>query len=111
MSETPICPKCYCEYTYNDGTNNVCPMCGYEWNELTKQAEDGIIVKDANGNLLKDGDSVVVIKDLKVKTSAIKQGTLVKNIYLVERGDGHNISCKVTGFGDMFLKSEFVKKA
>ncbi|MCF6766729.1 alkylphosphonate utilization protein [Thiotrichales bacterium 19S3-7] len=113
MSSLPKCPKCKSEYTYHDGSLLVCPECGYEWTfEEVSQAsnEDILIVKDANGNLLTDGDTVTLIKDLKVKgsSSVIKVGTKVKNIRLVE-GD-HNIDCKVDGIGAMKLKSEFVKK-
>ena len=111
MSKLPNCPKCNSEYTYDDGTFFVCPECGHEWAPGTEEANnDELIVKDANGNILKDGDSVTIIKDLKVKgaSSALKQGTKVKNIKLVE-GD-HNIDCKIDGFGAMSLKSEFVKK-
>lgn len=105
----PNCPMCQSEYTYEDRNMFVCPECGHEWNEETP-AEEGLVVKDSNGNLLQDGDSVTVIKDLKVKgaSNPIKQGTKVKNIRLVE-GD-HDIDCKVDGFGPMKLKSEFVKK-
>lgn len=97
------------EYTYEDRGLFVCPECGHEWSE-SEDVEEGLVVKDSNGNPLQDGDSVTVIKDLKVKgaSGAIKQGTKVKNIRLVE-GD-HNIDCKVDGFGPMKLKSEFVKK-
>ncbi|OJG76625.1 phosphonoacetate hydrolase [Enterococcus pallens] len=100
---------CQSEYTYEDRSMFVCPECGHEWNE-DASAEEGLVVKDSNGNLLQDGDSVTVIKDLKVKgaSNPIKQGTKVKNIRLVE-GD-HDIDCKVDGFGPMKLKSEFVKK-
>ena len=110
MSNLPNCPKCNSEYTYEDGSVYVCPECAHEWNELSVN-EDELIVKDANGNILKDGDTVTIIKDLKVKgaSSALKAGTKVKNIRLVE-GD-HNIDCKIDGFGAMALKSEFVKKA
>ncbi|SOC16767.1 alkylphosphonate utilization operon protein PhnA [Ureibacillus xyleni] len=106
----PNCPKCNSEYTYQDGELYVCPECAYEWTENAQQAEEGLVVKDANGNLLSDGDTVSVIKDLKVKgsSSTLKIGTKVKNIRLVE-GD-HNIDCKIDGFGAMKLKSEFVKK-
>jgi len=107
----PHCPKCHSEYTYEDSGLFICPECAYEWNESESAAEtDQLIVKDANGNLLADGDSVTVIKDLKVKgsSSMLKIGTKVKNIRLVE-GD-HNIDCKIDGFGPMKLKSEFVKK-
>ena len=105
----PNCPMCQSEYTYEDRGLFVCPECGHEWSE-SDVVEEGLIVKDSNGNQLQDGDSVTVIKDLKVKgaSGAIKQGTKVKNIRLVE-GD-HNIDCKVDGFGPMKLKSEFVKK-
>lgn len=113
-NEIPNCPKCNSEYTYHDGSTYVCPECANEWTgqEDAIAAENAIKVIDANGNSLQDGDSVVVIKDLKVKGSSasVKQGTLVKNISLVEEA-GHNISCKIVGFGAMNLKSEFVKKA
>lgn len=111
MTAYPNCPKCNSQYTYEDGSNFVCPECAHEWNtNATEQETDAFIVKDANGNLLADGDSVTVIKDLKVKgsSSTLKIGTKVKSIRLVE-GD-HNIDCKIDGFGAMKLKSEFVKK-
>jgi len=107
----PHCPKCQSEYTYEDNGLLICPECAYEWTESEAAADtDQLIVKDANGNLLADGDSVTVIKDLKVKgsSSMLKIGTKVKNIRLVE-GD-HNIDCKIDSFGPMKLKSEFVKK-
>lgn len=109
----PNCPKCNSEYVYEDGTLLVCPECAYEWSpseEAEANVEEGLVVLDSNGNRLADGDTVTVIKDLKVKGAPkdIKQGTRVKNIRLVE-GD-HNIDCKVDGFGAMKLKSEFVKK-
>ncbi len=118
MANEPQCPKCQSEYTYQDGAMWVCPQCSHEWNqqELEKseaqEVEDSAI-RDANGNVLIDGDSVVVIKDLPVKGAPkpIKSGTKVKNIRLRDMGDGHNISCKIEGFGDMNLKSEFVRKA
>ncbi|QSX34272.1 alkylphosphonate utilization protein [Shewanella avicenniae] len=113
MSELPNCPKCESAYTYEDGSMLVCPECGNEWNpaDAGAAADDALIVKDSNGNLLADGDTVTVIKDLKVKgaSNPLKVGTRVKNIRLVE-GD-HNIDCKIDGFGAMKLKSEFVKKA
>ncbi|WP_281486768.1 zinc ribbon domain-containing protein YjdM [Lysinibacillus sphaericus] len=112
MAAYPNCPKCNSEYTYEDGTNYVCPECANEWSmDATEPESDTLIVKDANGKLLADGDSVTVIKDLKVKgsSSTLKIGTKVKSIRLVE-GD-HNIDCKIDGFGAMKLKSEFVKKA
>ena len=107
----PNCPKCNSEYTYEDGTMLVCPMCAHEWSpEATTDVEEEKVYRDANGNVLQDGDTVSVIKDLKVKgsSSTLKQGTRVKNIRLVD-GD-HNIDCKIDGFGAMKLKSEFVKK-
>ena len=108
----PNCPECGSEYTYEDRGLLICPECGNEWNKEEQETviEDGLVVLDANGNRLLEGDSVTVIKDLEVKgaSGAIKQGTKVKNIRLVE-GD-HNIDCKVEGFGPMKLKSEFVKK-
>ena len=109
MAQLPNCPVCNSAYTYEDRGQFVCPECGHEWVESTEE-EVGLVVKDANGNLLQDGDSVTVIKYLKVKGASgpLKQGTKVKNIRLVE-GD-HNIDCKIEGFGPMSLKSEFVKK-
>lgn len=111
MSNLPRCPKCNSQYTYEDGNMIVCPECAYEWNadvELSDSEEK--VVKDSNGNVLSDGDSVTIIKDLKVKgsSSVLKIGTKVKNIRLVD-GD-HDIDCKIDGFGAMKLKSEFVKK-
>jgi len=112
MLDMPNCPKCNSEYTYEDRSLFICPECGHEWTLKleTENSEDKKIIKDANGNALKDGDSVTIIKDLKVKGSstAIKIGTKVKNIRLID-GD-HNIDCKIDGFGAMELKSEFVKK-
>jgi len=110
--EMKPCPQCNSPYGYfvqNDLF--ACPECGHEWNPNTIEEENGLNVIDANGNVLKDGDSVVVIKDLPVKGApkSIKAGTKVKNIRLSE-GD-HNIDCKIDGFGSMALKSEFVKKA
>lgn len=110
---TPNCPKCNSEYTYEDNGMFVCPECAHEWNaadEAAGEASDELIVKDANGTRLADGDSVTIIKSLKVKgaSSMLKIGTKVKNIRLVD-GD-HNIDCKIDGFGAMQLKSEFVKK-
>ncbi|OAI01270.1 zinc ribbon domain-containing protein YjdM [Methylomonas methanica] len=113
MSDLPNCPKCGSEYTYNDGNMNICPDCAHEWSAdaATDSGDDTKIIKDANGNLLQDGDTVTVIKDLKVKGSSlvVKVGTRVKNIRLVD-GD-HDIDCKIDGIGAMKLKSEFVKKA
>ncbi len=112
MSDLPNCPKCSSEYTYDDGSNYVCPECAHEWNEKTETGStDAKVVRDANGNILNDGDTVTVIKDLKIKgsSSVVKIGTKVKNITLID-GD-HDIDCKIDGFGAMKLKSEFVKKA
>lgn len=112
MNTLPPCPKCNSQYTYKDGLAFICPECAHEWNETAeeKNQEDTLIIKDANGNTLQDGDTVSVIKDLKVKGSSlvVKVGTKVKNIRLVD-GD-HNIDCKIDGIGPMKLKSEFVKK-
>jgi len=112
MSDLPNCPKCNSEYTYEDGSLLICPECAYEWTlgSETENSNDIKLIKDANGNVLNDGDSVTVIKDLKVKgsSSSIKIGTKVKSIRLVD-GD-HNIDCHIDGFGAMKLKSEFVKK-
>lgn len=113
MSNLPPCPQCGSEYTYEDGTMLVCPECAHEWsaNESDAAESGGKVVRDANGNELQDGDTVTVIKDLKVKgsSSVVKVGTKVKNIRLVD-GD-HDIDCKIDGIGAMKLKSEFVKKA
>lgn len=113
MSDLPSCPECNSEYTYEDGLMFVCPECGHEWSKEAGAAatDKDKVVKDANGNILNDGDAVTVIKDLKVKgsSSVVKVGTKVKNIRLVE-GD-HDIDCKVDGIGAMKLKSEFVRKA
>jgi protein PhnA len=108
--ETKPCPQCKSPYAYPSGSFMMCPECGHEW-DPNEVEETGLVVKDANGNILKDGDSVVVIKDLPVKGSSnkVKSGTKVKNIKLTE-GD-HNIDCKIDGFGSMGLKSEFVRKA
>ncbi len=112
MSQLPNCPKCNSEYTYEDGTLLICPECAHEWAANAEaEAEDVKVIKDAVGNVLQDGDSVTVIKDLKVKgsSSVVKVGTKVKSIRLVD-GD-HDIDCKVDGIGPMKLKSQFVKKA
>jgi protein PhnA len=116
MSELPDCPKCGSEYTYLDGTLLTCPTCGHEWtssdvNATDEPAADENVVRDANGNVLNTGDTVIVIKDLKVKGSSavVKGGTKVKKIRIVD-GD-HDIDCKIDGIGAMQLKSEFVKKA
>ena len=105
----PSCPKCNSDYVYVDGNLLVCPECAHEWSALDSEVLDDA-VQDANGNTLQDGDTVSLTKDLKVKGSSatLKVGTKVKNIRLAD-GD-HNIDCKITGFGSMRLKSEFVKK-
>jgi len=112
MSVLPHCPHCNSEYTYEDGTIYICPECAYEWSKDANEEtfENESLVKDANGNVLNDGDTISVIKDLKVKGSSlvVKVGTKVKNIRLVE-GD-HDIDCKIDGIGAMKLKSQFVKK-
>lgn len=111
MSETPPCPKCQSAYVYEDGPLYICPECGHEWPiDAGESGEEDNIVRDANGAELKDGDTVTVIKDLKVKgsSSVVKVGTKVKNIRIVD-GD-HDIDCKIPGIGAMGLKSEFVKK-
>lgn len=114
MSGLPKCPKCSSEYTYEDGNMYVCPECAHEWSKEaapTASTEAAPVVRDAHGNTLADGDTVTVIKDLKVRgsSSVVKVGTKVKNIRLVD-GD-HNIDCRIEGIGEMQLKSEFVKKA
>ncbi len=115
MSDGLKCPQCGSEHVYQDGELWVCPECAHEWSPLAAATasdnEQG--VRDAHGNPLSDGDSVTVIKDLKVKGSSlvVKGGTKVKNIRLVDADDGHNIACKIDGIGAMNLKSEFVKKA
>ncbi|CVN92867.1 zinc ribbon domain-containing protein YjdM [Streptococcus pneumoniae] len=111
MNNLPNCPKCNSEYVYEDGALLVCPECAHEWNPAeVAEVEEGLVAIDANGNKLTDGDTVTLIKDLKVKGAPkdLKQGTRVKNIPIVE-GD-HNIDCKIDGFGAMKLKSEFVRK-
>ncbi len=113
MQDLPNCPKCNSEYTYEDGTLLICPECGNEWT-LENSNEEVVVIKDVNGNILNDGDTVTVVKDLKVKgsSSSIKIGTKVKNIRLVlDSSDGHDIECKIDGFGAMKLKSSVVKKA
>ena len=112
MSTLPACPQCQSNLTYEDGPSLICPECGHEWQAGTgPEAEAARVWKDAHGQPLQEGDSVVLIKDLKIKgsSSAIKVGTKVKNIRLIE-GD-HDIDCRIEGFGAMQLKSEYVKKA
>lgn len=112
MNNLPNCPKCNSENTYNDGMFIICPDCAHEWTSATeeKNTETASTIKDANGNTLQDGDTVTVIKDLKVKGSSlvVKVGTKVKSIRLV--GGDHDIDCKIDGIGPMKLKSQFVKK-
>lgn len=113
MSTLPPCPKCGSEYTYEDGALLICPECSHEWNinDAAESSPEERIIKDSAGNVLQDGDTITVIKDLKVKGSSlvVKVGTKVKNIRLCD-GD-HDIDCKIDGIGAMKLKSEFVKKA
>lgn len=112
MAELSPCPQCKSIYTYELSELLACPECGYEWDPNEKKfADEDFVVKDCNGNLLQNGDSVVVIKNLPVKgaTQSIKAGTKVRNIRLVDKD--HNIDCKIDGFGAMSLKSEYVKKA
>ncbi|KQW52225.1 MULTISPECIES: zinc ribbon domain-containing protein YjdM [unclassified Roseateles] len=113
MTTLPACPKCQSAYTYEDGAQLICPECGHEWSAspTAAAAEEVRVVKDAVGNVLQDGDTVILIKDLKVKGSSlvVKLGTKVKSIRLVDAD--HDIDCKVDGVGAMGLKSEFVKKA
>lgn len=113
MSSLPKCPQCNSEYTYEDGDMYVCPECAHEWSKdaAAESADESRVIKDSNGNILQDGDTITVIKDLKVKGSSlvVKVGTKVKNIRLVD-GD-HDIDCRIDGIGAMKLKSEFVKKA
>lgn len=113
--QLPACPLCNCEYTYEMGEMLVCPECAHEWNvqpETDDQGEVATEIKDAVGNVLADGDTVTIVKDLKVKGSStsIKVGTKVRNIRLVNGADGHDIDAKVDGFGSMMLKSSVVKK-
>lgn len=111
MTDQSPCPQCGSEHAYPTGTSMMCPECGNEWNPEEVQEEEGLVVKDANGNVLTDGDTVVILKTLPVKGAAqpIKPGTKVKNIRLTD-GD-HNIDCRIEGYGAMGLKSEFVRKA
>ena len=114
MEDLPNCVKCNSDLTYEDGHMYVCPECAHEWPQNTSadEAPKEAVVKDAHGNILKDGDSVTVIKDLKVggTSSVIKVGVKVKDIRVVEEVNGHNIDAKVKGIGAVMLKSQFVKK-
>lgn len=113
MSTLPACQKCSSEFTYEDGSLYICPECAHEW-PVHAAAESlegfGKVYRDSAGNVLQDGDTVTVVKDLKLKGSGgvVKMGTKVKNIRLVD--SDHDIDCKIDGFGAMSLKSEFVKK-
>lgn len=112
MDQLSPCPQCKSAYTYQMDALLVCPECGHEWSiEESEVTEEAFIVKDCNGNILQNGDSVVTIKNLPIRGTAqsIKAGTKVRNIRLVD--SDHNIDCKIDGFGAMALKSEFVKKA
>ena len=113
MSELPPCPKCNSSFTYQDGALLICPECAHEWSSTqdAAEADADAVIRDANGNALADGDTVTVIKDLKVKGSSlvVKVGTKVKNIRLV--GGDHDIDCRIDGIGAMKLKSAFVKKS
>ncbi|MBC7658837.1 MAG: alkylphosphonate utilization protein [Chitinophagaceae bacterium] len=119
MTNQTKCPKCGSEHIYEDRGLWVCPECAHEWTggsgavETSDAPTGPLVVKDAHGNVLQDGDSVTVIKDLKVKGSStvVKVGTKVKGIRLIDSDDGHNIGCKIEGFGQMNLKSEFIKKS
>ena len=119
MQNQTQCPKCQSENIYEDGNLWVCPECSHEWSAHAQNAstqndeEQDTRIKDAHGNVLNDGDSVTVIKELKIKgsSSVVKVGTKVKSIRLVDGCDGHDIACKIDGIGSINLKSEFVKKA
>ena len=119
MSTPTQCPQCSSENIYPDGSLWTCPDCAHEWNPQAQETSVSIddksdgLIRDAHGNILNDGDNVTVIKDLKIKgtSSVVKVGTKVKNIRLVSGDDGHDIACKIDGFGAMNLKSEFVKKS
>jgi protein PhnA len=118
MATEPACPQCKAEFSYADGNMWMCPSCGHEWAQFQSEiplsnSEGDDRICDANGNILADGDSVTVIKELKIKgaSSVVKVGTKVKNIRLVDAGDGHDIACKIDGIGAINLKSEYVRKA
>jgi protein PhnA len=112
MTTLPPCPNCASSLTYEDGPLLICPECAHEWSPVSAAADDAAsVIRDANGNVLADGDTVTVIKDLKIKgtSQVVKVGTKVRNIRLV--GGDHDIDCRIDGFGPMKLKSEFVRKA
>lgn len=117
MTQPTVCPKCQSPHIYQDGILWMCPECQNEWNpsEASSPVQEvaSSAIRDANGNILADGDSVTVIKELRIKgsSSVVKVGTKVKNIRLMDAGDGHDIACKIDGIGSINLKSEFVRKA
>jgi protein PhnA len=112
MENLPNCPQCGSEYTYEDGDLFVCPECAHEWSQ-SESSQEELVVKDVNGNILESGDSVTVIKDLKIKgsSSVVKVGTKIKNIRIVESDDGHNIDCKIPGVGALKVTQKYVKKS
>ncbi|MGM0518450.1 MAG: zinc ribbon domain-containing protein YjdM [Campylobacterota bacterium] len=113
--DLPNCPKCDCEYTYEDGSLLVCPQCAYEWShdDTVNEEDEEFTVKDSNGTTLRSGDDVTVIKDLKIKgsSSVVKVGTKIKAIRLVQSADDHNIDCKIKGVGAIKITPKFVKKS
>lgn len=117
MHTDPVCPQCHSQHVYMDGTLWVCPECAHEWTQFAEEMNaptmDDSLVRDAHGQPLNEGDTIIVLKDLKIKgaSSTVKGGTKVKGIRLTDGGDGHNISGKIPGLGTINLKSEFVKKA
>jgi len=117
MENQTNCPKCHSENIYADGNLWICPECSHEWTPSAAAVKTEVVsdnkVRDSNGNILQDGDSVIVVKDLKIKgsSSVVKGGTKVRNIRLADGGDGHDIACKIDGIGSINLKSEFVRKA
>lgn len=114
MSQFPNCPQCDSDLTYTDGNAYICPMCGHEWTQAEMEAAaEAARIRDINGNELQDGDSVIVVQDLKLSaTQVIKQGTKVKSIRLLSNPvDGHDIACRLPELGQIYLKSEFVKKS
>lgn len=117
MENPSNCPKCNSENIYADGNLWICPECAHEWTPSAAAVNVEVVadnkVRDSNGNVLQDGDSVIVVKDLKIKgsSSVVKGGTKVRNIRLADGGDGHDIACKIEGIGSINLKSEFVRKA
>ena len=113
MSELPPCPECKSEYSYEMGSLLVCPECAHEWNPTEEAADTARVIKDSSGTVLADGDDVTIVKDMKVKGSsnALKVGTKVRNIRLIDGPGDHDIEAKVDGFGPMNLKSSIVRKA